>query len=498
MSTTIIGIVNKGFVMPKHEVTRILKTHNQASSIVVASDSTIEFSRFDRPLKQEEVEAIMEQLKGVTFGFSFHNTKLSVESLQPFVLAKNTDEKAVLVGLVAGSFPCPEKSAHTPEYHFFTKLVKKTDRIYHANPTMKQLMETLGDNDGEFRDDVNGMLPPNGSLLIMNYDGVFLPYLGSTAAGHEFDWGAISAIPEEQKAVEKSAGVDPPVVKKKGLLAGLLSSTKAEDKPTPPTPEEPKPETVVPMVAPAVSPSKVETAPVPANAVEFILWTPKAGAKKDKEINRMFNDKLGCVPVDAVELYKKGQRFPIPVNKPGAAAIKFGSQRGYEAFKKACVESKTNYVEASVLHSAPPTPPKDDKAAPSSESTNVSHVVSAEGKKHFNESFKRRASVMTALSDGKVEVLNPTVLGKLDNKASTDFATQSGIKGGVNQCLGWSEEDIATFLKDEDRTLTFLFVRDLMLEVIALKAHGVKQPKVEEQPEVPQKKGLLAGLKLAS
>jgi hypothetical protein len=489
VSTTIIGVVNKGFVMPKHEVTRILKTHNQSSSIVVANDSLIEFSHFDRSLKQEEVETIMEQLKDVTFGYAFHNVKPSVESLQPFTLAKNTDEKAVIVGLIAGSFPCPEKSAHTPEYHFFQKLVKKTHRLYHSNPTMKQLMEVLDDKDGEFREDVANMLPPNGSLLIMNYDGVFLPYLGSTAAGHEFDWGAISAVAEEAKAEEK---VTEKPKAKGGLLSGLLPKLTSEP-PTAPV----APPTEPPKADPVVEPSKVETAPVPANATEFILWNPKPGVTKDKLINRMFNDKLGCVPVEAVALYKKGTPFPVPVTKPGAAQMKFGSQRGYEAFKAACLASKTNYVESSVLHSPPPTLPKDDKATPAAEEPNVSYVVPAEGKKHFNEVFKTRPSVMTANSDGKVEVLNPKVLSKLDNKASTDFATQSGVKGGVNQCLGWDETDIQAFLKDEDPTLVFLFVRDLMIEAIALKAGGVKKAEAEEAIP-PKKTGLLAGLKLAS
>lgn len=482
----IIGRREAGEVIPQAYAEALMKDSTSTSIMVAVNGELFEIKK-DEPLTAQQFLDLLadDELKDHTLGFCISKGgKLSVESLQPFFIRRhdNVPISAVMLGgpLMVSM---PPNSSHTQSYHTWQKISVKLNRLYNSASDMKAYRAAImGD---EFKDDMDMYLGNEGAMIILHADGSF-DDCGQCIRGADFSWGIVSDAlghKEKPKAREEAPA------KKQGLLAKLGSKlTGGEPEPEKKV-EEPKPISDPPKADPVVSPSPAETAVVPAGSIAFEMYTPRKGLKRPKDLNKVLNDKLGCVPLGAWETYEQGGSFPVPVG----TAIKISRTDHYEIFREECAKAKVKYVPIDVLTKVPPQPPKEVEP-PKGNEQNVSGVVSAQGKKHFNEVFLKRPSVMMAIAESRQEVVHPKFLPRLDNKASTSFADQSGMKQGVLDTLGWSEEDIRAFLKDEDPRLVFLWARDMSLELLSTKLAMKKM----QDTAPPKKQGMLAGLSKAS
>lgn len=485
MITQIIGFCEAGHTIPQTLVESLCKDCSSLA-IIAAQDDDLLQQRIDKAVNAKEFMELQEGFKDITYGFVFHKGgKLSVESLQPFLI-KNPSEKPIASILIGGTLlvSMPQNTSHTQSYHAWQKIERKLHRLY-TNASDLAAFRKFILQDEEFNSDMDDILGAEGALTIMHYDGS-MDHIGTARKGGQFSWGSIS---NTLGYSEKPAAEEKP--KSGGMLAGLvkagqnaLSGGKKE--------EEPKAEPTVPPKADtiAASASKAETAVVPAGMIAFEMYTARKGLKKAKDLHRVLNDKLGCVPMGAWETYEAGGGWPVP--KTGS--IKFGRTDQYEIFREECAAAKVTYVPAEVLTRVPPKPPEEEKKPEATPDVNAAGIVSAKGKQHFHEKFLKRPGIMEVVTEKGNLALSPKALSKRDNRSGSTFAEQSGCRNGIYETLHWGPEDIRTFIAEEDKTLQFHLINDLMYEVIVLKSGAAKTAEAAPAP----KKGMLAGLAKAS
>jgi hypothetical protein len=457
----IIGCLTAGQELPQDFAEALMKD-STSTSIMVAKGGDLFNVRLDKPLKAQELLAIIgddefKDANGATLPIGFCITKggkLSPESLQPFAI-KRHDDTVLTTVMIGGqlALQIPEKSPHTQSYHAWQKISKKLERLYSSASDLAAFRASIMGE--EFKDDMDMILGTEGAMTLLHADGSF-DHCGVAQKGESFPWGIVSdALGHKPKAEEKP--------KKQSLLAKVLGTAppaepekkvEEEKRIEPPA----QPEVPPPIKEPEIPKNDV----VPPGMMAFEMYTPRKGLKKQRELNRVLNDKLGCTPLGAWDHYEKGGQFPVPV----AGSIKFGRTDHYEVFREECYKNaKTGLVSLDIVTKLPPPPVKEPE--PIKEQA-VNGVVSAQGKRHFNDVFMKRDGVMLAVAESRQDVLHPKfVTAKLVDKRDTTLASEGGMKQGVLDTLGWSERDIQAFLKDEDPKLVFLWARDQQLELIS-------------------------------
>jgi len=482
----VTGIREAGQVMPQALVEALMKD-STSLGLVFAHENSIMMQRIDKTVSAKEFMDMQtsDDLKDRTFGWVVtKGGQQSVESRQPFVMARRPDDEVCCIALMAGSFPgadAPEKSAHSASYHAAQKLKRKVERLYNSASNFGKFAELLKD-DVEFTEDVDSLCKGDGAITFMMLDGT-LVHKGNAPKSASYPWGAIS---DNLGHTEKPVAAP----EKTGGLLGAFKKITGEAAPTPPPPAPPAPEVPKNDPAPVVAPSPDTV--VPEGQIEFAMWKPKPGITKDKQLHRACNDKLGCVPDGAWDTYKTGGSFPVPQN-----GMKFQNQKLYENFRRAAAGASTKFVPKSVLTNIPAEPPKETETPKTP--ADVTHIVPSEEKKAFNEVFRTRGSVMSAIAESRQLIASPKF--QRDNRASTTFEEQSGLKQGVYDTLGWSEEDLME-LMNEHPHLAFLLLRDSLYSLYCIKAAENKTPEKqvqapEQKPETGLKKGLLGTFKKA-
>lgn len=289
---SVVVIKNRGQLVPKELVERIVAANPKAYGCAAVLNGTVNTSRPDAHTTEDfmKMQTAAKEITLVSF-FSDMKNGIAADDIQPFELMRSPAGDIEAVAFLTGDFPgqAEANGSHTPEFYACAKALRPQIEDLYSNvfgQDVDKLFAGLSSSK-KMKEIIEGIIGQSGTITLLAKTGQLLTY-GLEAPEFKADWGWTSnhyglfggkAAPAEAgnaldallsgKEAPKETKTSTPVIKQNGATK-VIASTESIG---------PKTETKIP--AAAVDDGKI---PVPTNF------------KDNGEKKRWFKDLLGFCP----------------------------------------------------------------------------------------------------------------------------------------------------------------------------------------------------------
>lgn len=315
---SVIVFKNKGQIVPEDFWNRALPLYGKAASVALIEKDLLVFPFEKEEINLENVQGLCEahKDKALMFFLADFEDGYQKDSLQPFVLISNKDNKPVLTVTMQGTFNQYEqpKGSHSNSFYAAQEfLIPELLDYYEGKCSNKidSLMQLLRE-DKRLRTKLEGLLSPSGILCFLANTGETVTIQNNrNVANFDFGWSTNSCgyagKQEEPPKVED---------KKQGFLDRIKSATgisKASESPPPVPKETPKEEEV--KGAPGAPPTEEEKTTEREHVTRVVSLPDRALAKNEKK--DFWRAQLGFLPPD----YLKVKSFQVRYYKDKGVAV---------------------------------------------------------------------------------------------------------------------------------------------------------------------------------
>lgn len=322
---SVIVFKNKGQIVPEDFWDKALPMYGKAASVALIEKDLIVFPFEEGEINLENMQGLCEahKDKALMFFMADYETGFQKDSLQPFVLISNKDNKPVLTVTMQGAFNQYEqpKGSHSNSFYAAQEFLIPELLDYYegkCNNKIDSLMQLIRE-DKRLRTKLEGLLSPSGILCFLANTGETVTIQNNrNVANFDFGWSTNSCGYARKQE-------EPPKVedKKQGILDRIKSAA-GISKPAASTPPVPTPKEEEVKGAPGASPTEEEKPVEREHITREVKLPDRAMAKNEKK--DFWRGQLGFLPPD----YLKVKTFQVRYYKDKGVAV---GENGQELIK---------------------------------------------------------------------------------------------------------------------------------------------------------------------